>query len=168
MILREHLLYIGIGQCGGNIGDEFQKQNIQTICVNSSLRDLDTLKYVNQKLHLKDGAGANHNRKKSKQLFIKELPTFLNTIGEKVRQHDIKIILVGYSSAGGTGSGIGNIAAELIKKKYPNIVVCMVSVLPSDLETIKAHYNSYLCFQELMQNKICGATFILDNTYCAS
>ena len=163
MILREHLLYIGIGQCGGNIGDEFQKQNIQTICVNSSLRDLDTLKYVNQKLHLKDGAGANHNRKKSKQLFIKELPTFLNTIGEKVRQHDIKIILVGYSSAGGTGSGIGNIAAELIKKKYPNIVVCMVSVLPSDLETIKAHYNSYLCFQELMQNKICGATFILDN-----
>ena len=118
MILREHLLYIGIGQCGGNIGDEFQKQNIQTICVNSSLRDLDTLKYVNQKLHLKDGAGANHNRKKSKQLFIKELPTFLNTIGEKVRQHDIKIILVGYSSAGGTGSGIGNIAAELIKKKY--------------------------------------------------
>ena len=65
MILREHLLYIGIGQCGGNIGDEFQKQNIQTICVNSSLRDLDTLKYVNQKLHLKDGAGANHNRKKS-------------------------------------------------------------------------------------------------------
>lgn len=163
MILREHLLYIGIGQCGGNIGDEFQKQNIQTICVNSSLRDLDTLKYVNQKLHLKDGAGANHNRKKSKQLFIKELPTFLNTIGEKVRQHDIKIILVGYSSAGGTGSGIGNIASELIKKKYPNIVVCMVSVLPSDLETIKAHYNSYLCFQELMQNKICGATFILDN-----
>lgn len=163
MILREHLLYLGFGQCGGNIGEEFQKQDIDTICINSSIRDLDTLKYVKQKLHLKNGSGANHNRKKSKELFIKEINNFLDIISEKIERNNIQIVLVGYSSAGGTGSGIGNIAAEIIKKKYPNLVVCMVVTLPSDLETIKAHYNAYTCIQELMQNKICGATFILDN-----
>lgn len=164
--MRENILFLGIGQAGGNICEEFERRSgFNTLCINSSIGDLKTLTYVKHKFHLTNGQGANHDRDKSKQLILKDYPQILNLIDEIDKDNDIKIIFVVFAAPGGTGSGGGPLVADLLTEAFPDKTVCMITILPSDLEPFKAQYNTLMCFEDIAKVEKSGAVFILDNNF---
>ena len=65
--MREQFGVLALGQCGGNIGLEFEKNGYTTVYVNTSKEDLSTIKGAH-KIHIPNADGAAKNRKRVLQL----------------------------------------------------------------------------------------------------
>ncbi len=65
--LRDEILFIGIGQAGGNICQLFENKKYNTLCINSSPQDLDTLN-VKHKYLITNGDGCSKDRDFAKRL----------------------------------------------------------------------------------------------------
>ena len=60
------------------------------------------------------------------------------------------IVVVVFSTGGGTGSGIGPMVASLISKAYPHKVVIPYGILPKDSESITAQVNTIACVDDIV------------------
>jgi len=100
--MKEQFGVIGLGQAGGNIANIFEGKGYNTIYVNTSLEDLNTIKGVH-KLHVTGADGAAKDRKKVLQLVMESFGDIIQKIENVITQ---KYIIVVYSSSGGTGSGL--------------------------------------------------------------
>lgn len=74
--------FVGIGGYAGNQLLPFYKKNYPCLFINSAHQDLDSLKEVDasDKYHIPGGEGCNKNRKKSKELFRKDIDNIINMI----------------------------------------------------------------------------------------
>lgn len=77
---------LAIGAGGGNVGEPFYKADYASLFVNSAKLDLDSLVDVDEKYkyHIPGGEGCNKDRKKSKELFRKDIENIINEIKEKL------------------------------------------------------------------------------------
>lgn len=160
--MRNKIGFICIGQAGGNIGKLLKLKNFDVCFINSSKGDLDTIKGVDekQKYHIKNGLGCAKERTTAK-LVAKEdfanINKFIDSIlGEK------ELYYIVSSTGGGTGSGISPTLANILIKAF-NKNVGLVSVLPSEKDTLQTKINSYEYLKEITDiERLCGC-FILDN-----
>ena len=157
--MREQFGVIGLGQAGGNIANLFENKGYDTIYVNTSKEDLNTVKGVH-KLHITGADGAAKDRKKVLQLAMESFGDIVQKIENIITQ---KYIIVIYSSSGGTGSGL---STPMLKYLTQIGKTCIpVVVLPDDsIESAKACENAYNACVELMFIQGLGATFLLDNS----
>ena len=157
--MREQFGVIGLGQAGGNIANLFENKGYDTIYVNTSKEDLNTVKGVH-KLHITGADGAAKDRKKVLQLAMESFGDIVQKIENIIAQ---KYIIVIYSSSGGTGSGL---STPMLKYLTQIGKTCIpVVVLPDDsIESAKACENAYNACVELMSIQGLGATFLLDNS----
>ena len=156
--MREQFGVIGLGQAGGNIANLFENKGYDTIYVNTSQEDLNTIKGVH-KLHITGADGAAKDRKKVLQLAMESFGDIVQKIENIITQ---KYIVVIYSSSGGTGSGL---STPMLKYLTQIGKICIpVAILPNnDIESAKACENAYNACVELMSIQGLGATFLLDN-----
>lgn len=156
--MREQFGVIGLGQAGGNIANLFEGKGYDTVYVNTSQEDLNTIKGVH-KLHITGADGAAKDRKKVLQLAMESFGDIVQKI-EGILPH--KYIIVIYSSSGGTGSGL---STPMLKYLTQTGKTCIpVVILPDDaIESAKACENAYNACVELMSIQGLGATFLLDN-----
>lgn len=156
--MREQFGVIGLGQAGGNIANLFEGKGYDTVYVNTSQEDLNTIKGVH-KLHITGADGAAKDRKKVLQLAMESFGDIVQKI-EGILPH--KYIIVIYSSSGGTGSGL---STPMLKYLAQTGKTCIpVVILPDDaIESAKACENAYNACVELMSIQGLGATFLLDN-----
>ncbi len=150
--------FIAVGQAGGNIGQLFEEKGYQVLYINTSNEDLDTLKDAVHKYHIPSGEGCNKDRNKAKQLVFDDYDNIAVKIEETM---SCDIIYVIFASGGGTGSGTGPMLVELLLQD--NNSVGVITILPSQEESIKSQYNSYECFSELVKINNIASCFILDN-----
>ena len=157
--MREQFGVIGLGQAGGNIANLFENKGYDTIYVNTSQEDLNTIKGVH-KLHITGADGAAKDRKKVLQLAMESFGDIVQKIENIITQ---KYIIVIYSSSGGTGSGL---STPMLKYLTQIGKTCIpVVILPDDaVESAKACENAYNACVELMSIQGLGATFLLDNS----
>jgi len=157
--MKEQFGVIGLGQAGGNIANIFEGKGYNTIYVNTSLEDLNTIKGVH-KLHVTGADGAAKDRKKVLQLVMESFGDIIQKIENVITQ---KYIIVVYSSSGGTGSGL---STPMLKYLTQIGKICIpVVILPNDtVESAKACENAYNACVELMSIQGLGATFLLDNS----
>ena len=98
--------FLAVGAGGGNVATPFYKAGYPTLFVNSARLDLDSLLEVDEKYkyHIPGGEGCNKDRKKSKELFRKDIDNIINEIKEKLP--GIEYLFIIGSAGGGTASGV--------------------------------------------------------------
>lgn len=157
--MREQFGVLALGQCGGNIGKEFDDLGYTTVYVNTSQEDLSTIKGTH-KIHIPGADGVAKDRKKVLQLASEHIGDIVDKITTLLPQ---KYIICAFSASGGTGSGL---SVPLMAYLTQIGRVCIPAiVLPNDeQESAKAAENSYNACVEIMGIKNLGATFLLDNS----
>ena len=157
--MREQFGVIGLGQAGGNIANLFENKGYNTVYVNTSQEDLNTIKGVH-KLHISGADGAAKDRKKVLQLAMESFGDIVQKIENIITQ---EYIIVVYSSSGGTGSGLSTPMLKYLTQIGKTCIT--VVILPDDsIESAKACENAYNACAELMSIQGLGATFLLDNS----
>lgn len=157
--MREQFGIIGLGQAGGNIANLFESKGYDTVYVNTSQEDLNTIKGVH-KLHITGADGAAKDRKKVLQLAMESFGDIVQKIQNIITQ---KYVVVIYSSSGGTGSGLSTPMLKYLSQIGKTCIP--VVILPNnDIESAKACENAYNACVELMSIQGLGATFLLDNS----
>ena len=156
--MKEQFGVLALGQCGGNIGVEFEKLGYTTVYVNTSKEDLETIK-GSHKIAIPNADGAAKNRKRVLQLAAEHIVDIAEKITTILPQ---KYIVCTFSSSGGTGSGL-SIPLMTYLTQIGRICIPAVVLPDHSIESAKACENSYNCLAELMSISGLGATFLLDN-----
>ena len=170
-VTKLNIGYIGIGNAGSQIGIEVHKNGIPVRLINTSTKDLDQSIIpadVGCYLIADDtsaGRGAGHSRDSAKKLYrsggrdekVLNDPTFTSFINEN------DVIVVGASTAGGTGSGIAPTLVYQLKTIYPTKAVILLGVMPRVSATPSPQYNTTTFCDEINQlnNQGVGITYML-------
>ncbi len=154
--MRKEVAFISVGQCGGNVGKIFQSNDFNVLFINSAKEDLELIN-SNKKYHLNMGEGCNKDRTKAKILLKNDINNLVDYINKNIKEEFI--FLIG-SAGGGTGSGILPVLGKILSE---NKRVGIITVLPSQSESVQAHINTYDMFKELSKIENLGSLFILDN-----
>lgn len=159
--MREQFGVLSLGQCGGNIGIEFEKLGYTVVYLNTSKEDLNSIKGTH-KIAIPHADGAAKDRKMVLQLASEHIGDIVDKITNILSQ---KYIVCIFSAGGGTGSGL---STPLMTYLTQIGKVCIpIIVLPDEkLESAKSCENSYNVCAELMSIRGLGATFLLDNSRC--
>lgn len=152
---------IGIGAAGSNISDEFAKLNYPCVAINFSKSDLDSLEHVENKLELYGSDGVGKQRSRAIELMRNNWESTIEFVKQNFSQPSIEIILVTFSTAGGTGSGIGIFLSELLQEQMHDKIICCCPIIPDKNEVIGSQLNTQEALEELSQLDIC--TIPIDN-----
>ena len=157
--MREQFGVLSLGQCGSNIGNEFEKLGYTTVYVNTSQEDLSTIKGAH-KIHVPNADGAAKNRKHVLRLAAEHIGDIVEKITTILPQ---KYIICSFSASGGTGSGL-SIPLMTYLTQIGKVCIPAVVIPDEKIESAKSAENSYNCIAELMSINGLGATFLLDNS----
>ncbi|MFO1442825.1 cell division protein FtsZ [Bacillus sp. Bva_UNVM-123] len=146
---------VGIGQAGGNIAEEFAKLNYPTIAINFSKSDLDSLTHVKNKFQLLGSEGVGKQRNLAMSQMQTNWEASIEHIVQNFSQPSIEIILIVFSTAGGTGSGIAPFITEVLKGRMENKVFVACPILPDYNEVIGSQLNNQEATEELSEIDIC-------------
>lgn len=137
-----HIATIGIGNAGNQVSElAMSLYNIPGIAINSSQKDLQTIKKV-PKLVMGDNKGAGKNRDEAKRFVKLHAQALLQQ--EKIINHieENDLIFVISSIGGGTGSGMAPILTDILSRKFPNKKFVLIEIYPPLAESIAAQQNS--------------------------
>jgi tubulin-like protein CetZ len=154
-------MIIGVGQCGGNIADIAESKGFPTLAINSYQGDLDSLSHVTNRIHLKGYNGAGKDRTRGRAALRDNLEGVIEKIG--LVAEDVEIIMVAFSSDGGTGSGSGPLLVQILSEIMPDKVVGAIVVLPTLGDSLGSLANSNECISELSLIEDLGACLFIDN-----
>lgn len=165
-MVSSDILFIGVGQAGGNLVDELLGKNrrIAGICINTNAGDVEVLTNITTKpLIFPNAVGAGRDRDTAKSyladasntlMLMDTLESYLNT-----KKH----IYIAFSSGGGTGSGLTPAILALMARQRPDIQFNLVMMLPKNTESRLAHANTIECWNELDKLNNIGSIFLIDN-----
>lgn len=159
--MREQFGVLALGQCGGNIGIEFEKLGYTVVYLNTSKEDLESIKGTH-KIAIPNADGAAKDRKRVLQLASEHIGDIVDKIINILPQ---KYIICTFSAGGGTGSGL-SIPLMTYLSQIGKICIPVVALPNEKLESAKSCENSYNTCAELMSIQGLGATFLLDNSKC--
>jgi len=155
--------FIGIGQCGGNIANEFGKLGYKSIAINTSSTDLMKLNYIqkNNRLLINTGVqGAGKNPEIGRRALEEHIESVIHLIGQ-VFDEEIDMIFVCAGLGGGTGSGIAPLLTQILVEQ--GLEVGMMVTIPSKMESPKVQIVALNAFEEISQIEGIGSLFIVDN-----
>lgn len=140
---------LGLGQGGGNLADEFAKRGYYTGAINYSQTDLNSLSHVDNKLTLIGSEGVGKQRNVAIELMSSNWDLATNFVKENYSHPSIEIILVPFSTAGGSGSGIAPLLLNLLSETMPNKTFVAMPIIPDNTEVYKNKLNCLDTFQDL-------------------
>lgn len=154
--------FIGVGQCGGNIVNEYSKLGYTSIAINTAQSDLNKLLNIPKENRLLINLGiqgAGKNPEIGENAFIQHNEEVLQLINQVFADMDIIYVCAGLG--GGTGSGISPIlTAVLIEMEYN---VGMMVTLPTKNESPKVQLVALEAFQKITEIEGIKSIFVIDN-----
>lgn len=156
--MKSKIGFVAIGQAGGNISKKLEDKGFPVLYLNTSEEDLSTLDGAKYKYHITGGEGCNKDRIKAKQLVIDDYDNIAQEIDSKL---DVELIYIVFGSGGGTGSGAAPMLADLLIDDGKTVGI--ITVIPSEQESIKSHMNSYEAIKELAAITGLSSCFMIDN-----
>lgn len=156
-MLKDKIAIIGIGQCGGNIAVQAERQGFSTGVINTSEEDIssENMNIITNKLIVGHTGGCGKDRTIGQQIVKEEYKTIIKFINDNFidKYKDLKIIYFAFSTSGGTGSGISPILINVISKMYEDvdrdITFAAIAVVPETKESTVSLFNSRKCLEEL-------------------
>lgn len=166
-MLKEQVVFCGIGQGGGNITRELEIRGCQCYYVNTSLDDLDTIETsYDKKYHISGTKGMAKDIDYAEEVILSEEndDKIVEAIYKKYANASIYFFV--YTTAGGTGGGMGNQIAKRMKERFPGKIVDVITVRPHREEDMVMQYNSIQCLtklKELLEEDFVTSVQIIDN-----
>ena len=160
--------YVGVGNAGCQVGIKVFSKGIEVFLTNTSFKDLrnEVIPHGIPSYLIEDkfgkSRGAGRSRDFAKNLFTDSAIMDDDTFDAFIADKDI--IIVGASTAGGTGSGIAPSLCYLISEKYPNKDVTMLAILPRKNESLNCQFNTIDCMEECRQLEIPYLVYDLDKS----
>ena len=154
--------FIGVGQCGGNIANEFNKLGYKSIAINTSNTDLLKLDSIqkNNRLLINTGIqGAGKNPEIGRRALEEHIETVMHLIGQVFDNEDMIFVCAGLG--GGTGSGIAPLLTQILTEQ--GLQVGMIITIPSRIESPKVQIVALNAFEEISQIEGVGSLFVVDN-----
>lgn len=140
--------FIGIGNAGSQVALNVYKEGVPIRLINTSVKDLDPSivpKDIPGYL-ISDAAsaarGAGHSRDNAKKLYKRMSDAILKNATLISFVNDNDVIIVGCSTAGGTGSGIAPTIVYQLKQIYPAKVFVLLGIIPRKSEAPNGQYNT--------------------------
>lgn len=154
---------IGIGAAGGNIADEASLRGIPSLAINFSRQDLDSLTHIEDenRLHFIGSEGIGKVRDNAIMLMKNNWELAVNFIKTKMSSPSIEIIMVCFSTAGGSGGGSSPILLEILQSEFPDKTFFAAPILPAKNEAIISQINCLETMNELSTQNI--SVFPIDN-----
>ena len=146
---------VGIGAAGGNVADEAYQQGIPAIAINYSEKDLESLEYVQERKKLIGSEGVGKNRNEAIELMAKNWETATKFVKDNFSAPSIEIIMICFSTGGGSGSGIGPILIELLLAEMPDKTFVAVPIIPDTSEFMINQLNCVHASEELSRLPVC-------------
>lgn len=156
--MKKRMALVGIGQAGGNVIVSAERRGFITGAMNTSPEDLysEVLSIVKNKLLLGKNGGCGKDRNIAKndvKAYYQDIVGFIKTnILEP--NPEVELVYITFSSSGGTGSGMGPIIIDMLKKFFPEITFGAIVITPSNDESPIAIFNSRKCLEELYRLNI--------------
>lgn len=154
--------FIGLGQAGGNIANEFAAIGYKTLALNTSKTDLDYLNNIgdNYKMLINVGVqGAGKNPDVGRDALEQKI----NEVYENVMTifPDCDKIFVCAGMGGGTGSGMMPLMVEILAEQGMDVGV--ITTLPSEVESSRVKLVALSTFEHLTEIEGVNSIFIIDN-----
>jgi hypothetical protein len=158
--MKERILFIAIGQAGGNIVSLMEQKNYHCLYINTSYDDLQTIQGRN-KYHIPSSYGCSKNRKKAVEYAKDYYNNIIGIIEDKFPQQDIVYFVA--SLGGGTGSGLIPIISDIISHKNQNKHYGSIVIIPSLNESLQSQINAVEAYNQLTNIKTLKNLLVLDN-----
>lgn len=147
---------IGVGNGGGQAAMAAARHGHRVFVINTSDKDLDDQVLAKEiKGHrVGDGRGSGKSRENAVALLTQngneEILEIFNNPNFKTVVEPCDIVVVLFSTGGGTGSGIGPVIADMVHKAYKHKVVIPYGILPKNSESVVAQANTIACVDEMV------------------
>lgn len=149
---------IGVGNAGNQVAACAKKAGFKAIALNSSEKDLATVRDILTTVIIGDEKGAGKDRNTAKS-FIKEAIQEVLTshiLDEVILDHDVVMIVS--STGGGTGSGMAPLLQAVLSNTYPEVQFIIVGIVPTLSESLASQRNSVEYLKEM---KMTNPTYML-------
>lgn len=143
--------FLGIGQGGSNIVEEASKRGFYSAVMNYSSVDLKSLIHVEKKLQLIGSEGVGKQRQEAIKLLDSNWDLATNFVKENFSHPSIQIIIVPFSTGGGTGSGVAPVLLNILNDMMPEKTFVAMPIIPSLDESYRSQTNCLETFQDLSQ-----------------
>lgn len=133
---------IGLGNAGNQVAKLAGENGFPTIALNSSDKDLATVRDYIPTVMVGDEKGAGKDRSAAKG-FMKEIITELIELDDLKKVVDgMDVVVIASSTGGGTGSGMGPVFQSIMTRLRPEVHFVLASILPPLSESVAAQQNS--------------------------
>jgi cell division GTPase FtsZ len=152
---------LGIGQAGGNIAEMASTMGFQSALINTNARDGIVNKKVEKKYFVPGLNGAGQDR----SIGMKAVKDNYKEIIDFVKQSftNIKLLLVAFSTDGGTGSGMSPFLIDLLTDQLPDIHIGAIAIVPERNVLAVNRINTSECIEEISKIEGISSVFLVDN-----
>ena len=152
---------LGVGQAGGNIAEVASTLGFQSAIINTNQRDGLVNKRVEKKYFVTGLDGAGQDR----SIGIKAVKDNYQEMIDFVKRSfkNIRLLLVAFSTDGGTGSGMSPLLIDLLLDQLPGINIGAIAIVPERNVLAGNRINTAECIEEISKIEAISSVFLVDN-----
>ncbi len=152
---------LGVGQAGGNIAEIAGSMGFQTALINTNQRDGQVNTRVERKFFVAGFNGAGQNR----SIGLKAVNDNYREIIDFVQRSfkNIRLLLVAFSTDGGTGSGMSPLLMDLLLDHLPGVNIGAIAIVPDRNVLAGNRINAAECIEEISRIDSLSSVFLVDN-----
>lgn len=152
---------LGVGQAGGNVAEVASILGFQTALINTNQRDGAVNTRVEKKYFVSGYNGAGQNRSIGLKAVNENYREMIDFVKHSFK--DIRLLLVAFSTDGGTGSGMSPLLIDLLIDQLPGINVGAIAIVPERNVLAGNRINTSECIEEISKIEGISSVFLVDN-----
>lgn len=157
--------FIGLGQCGGNIANEYSKLGYEAVAINTSSTDLEGLTKIDKTKRLlitdKDGVeGAGKNPNVGEQILTEQIDSVMTFI-QTVFNSSYSKLFVCLGLGGGSGCGMVEVLSQVLSEI--GFEVSVIGTLPNDVEAGRVKLVALSTYEKISNLSCVTNIFLVDN-----
>ncbi|MFK9092133.1 tubulin-like doman-containing protein [Bacillus salipaludis] len=152
---------LGVGQAGGNIAEIAASMGFQTALINTNQRDGLVNTRVEKKFFVPGYNGAGQDRSIGLKAVNENYREMIDFVQKSFK--NIRLLLVAFSTDGGTGSGMSPLLIDLLLDNLPGVNVGAIAVVPDRNVLAGNRINAAECIEEISKIDSLSSVFLVDN-----
>ncbi|MBC2724422.1 hypothetical protein [Desulfosporosinus sp.] len=153
--------FLGVGQAGGNIAEIASTMGFQTALINTNQRDGLVNTRVEKQYFVPGFNGAGQDRSIGLKAIQDNYLEMIDFVKQSFK--NIRLLLVAFSTDGGTGSGMSPLFIDLLLDQLPGINIGAIAIVPERNVLAGNRINAAECIEEISKIEGISSVFLVDN-----
>ncbi len=152
---------LGVGQAGGNIAEIASTMGFQTALINTNQRDGAVNTRVEKKYFVPGFNGAGQDRSIGLRAVHEHYRDMIDFVKKSFK--NINLLLVAFSTDGGTGSGMSPLLIDILLDQLPTINIGAIAIVPERNVLAGNRINAAECIEQISKIVGISSVFLVDN-----